>query len=111
MLPSKLRLKLPPSWNRNYPDYKVNTTLFKLIAKKISAEGSCRVGFIISGKVGKAVLRNRLRRHLERLLQKELEEAKGSLEIIIILYPAAAKASNEEIRSSLNQALSKIHLQ
>lgn len=109
MLPSKFRLKLPSKWNRNYPDFKISTKVFKIVAKKASSENP-RVGFIISTKVGKAVLRNRLRRKLEGLLLPWLENSKEPWEIIFIVYPNCSTANDEEISISLNQALSKIHL-
>ncbi len=110
MLPSQFRLKLPPKWNRNYPDIKVNTNLFKLIGKNVASGENPRVGFIISTKVGKAVLRNRTRRKLEAMLLPELEKSSSKLEVILIVYPSCAKSSDEEISSQINQALSKIHI-
>ena len=99
MLPSRFRLKLPPSWNRNYPDFKTSTALFKLIGKRVADQKGTRVGFIVSTKVGKATVRN----------LDHLEKSRGQLEVIIIVYPTCAKSSHEELSSSLNQALSKIH--
>ena|SRR3990167_10129929 len=109
MLPSRFRLKLPPSWNRNYPDFKTSTALFKLIGKRVADQKGTRVGFIVSTKVGKATVRNRTRRKIEALLLDHLEKSRGQLEVIIIVYPTCAKSSHEELSSSLNQALSKIH--
>ena len=110
MLPAQFRLKLPPKWNRNYPDIKVNTTLFKIIAKNNEEGINPKVGFIISTKVGKAVLRNRTRRKLEGLLLPILKDSKSKLEVVFIVYPTCVKSSDEEISSQINQALSKIHL-
>jgi ribonuclease P protein component len=111
MLPSSLRLKLPPKWNRNYPDTKVNTNLFKLLSKKIVPVQSSKAGFVISTKVGKAVTRNRLRRKLERLVLQRLAEDSSSQELIFIIYPACAGSSDEELSLAVNQALSKVHIQ
>ncbi len=109
MLPANLRLKLPPSWNRNFPDLQANSKIFKVIAKETKLAVSSKVGFIISTKVGKAVIRNRLRRKLEKLLRGRLEESRAGLELIIIAHPGSAQANDEEISTNLNQVLSKIH--
>ena len=110
MLPSQFRLKLPPKWNRNYPDIKINTNLFKIIGKNSEGIENPKVGFIISTKVGKAVLRNRTRRKLESMLLPKLEKSSSKLEVILIVYPSCAKSSDEEISAQLNQVLSKIHI-
>lgn len=109
MLPAKNRLKLPTTWQRNYSDSQLRTPHFKALIKKV-ADGECKVGFVISSKVGKATDRNRIRRLLETFLKDALT-SKMSLEIVLIIYPSANKASNEELSSSINQILSKIHLQ
>lgn len=110
MLPSRFRLKLPPKWNRNFPDLKTNTPFFKIICKKVEGNQNPRVGFVISTKVAKAVERNRIRRKLETLLLPTLSSSKAPLEVVIIAYPKLSEANHEEISSSLNQALSKIHI-
>lgn len=110
MLPSRFRLKLPPSWNRNYPDFKANTPLFKLVGKQVPNKKAPRIGFIISTKVGKAVIRNRIRRQLESILRASLEKSSSPVEVIIIVYPTCSQASYEELSASLNQVLPKIHL-
>lgn len=109
MLPVKNRLKLPTKWNRNYPDLQFRTPHFKMLVKKIAPPQECKLGFIISGKVGKATVRNRLRRLIEGFMRENLEKPLG-LDIVLIVYPSASKATNEEINVSCDQTLSKIHL-
>lgn len=108
MLPSKLRLKLPSRWNRNYPDFKINNRLFRILGKKVDEGTNPRVGFIISTKVGKAVIRNRTRRKLETLLLPLLKKSKAAWELIIIVYPNCATVTDEELNLNFNQAVSKI---
>lgn len=108
MLPHKNRLKLPTPWSKTNPDFQVKTDLFKLVGKNYQGGGEVKIGFIISSKVGKAVVRNRLRRTLAGFFYKELEKIKGSQELIVVVFPAMAKASNEEINFNLNKILQKI---
>ncbi len=107
MLPLTNRLKLPVSWNRN-PDYQFRTTLFKLIAKYTENSDQPKVGFIVTTKVGKATERNRLKRKLSEYLKIRLPQLKNGVELVLILYPLAKSASNEDLSLNLDRALSKI---
>lgn len=109
MLPHKNRLKLPALWSKTNPDFQVKTDLFKLVGKNYPSQEQVKIGFIISSKVGKAVVRNRLRRFLANFFYKRLVKIKGSQELVVIVFPAMAKASNEEINSNLNKILQKIY--
>ena len=111
MLPHKNRLKLPAPWSKTNPDFQVKTDLFKLVGKNVPEGRSVRIGFIISSKVGKAAVRNRLRRELARFFYQELTKIKNSQELVVIVFPAMAKVSNEEIISNLNKVLQKIRFE
>lgn len=108
MLPHTNRLKLPTVWSKTNSDFQVKTALFKLVGKNYQDQRPVKVGFIISSKVGKAVVRNRLRRTFAEFFYRELIKIKDSQELIIIAFPALAKASNEEIYFNLNKILQKI---
>lgn len=109
MLPAKNRLKLPTKWNRNYPDFQFKNPHYKILGKKITSSAEARLGFIISGKVGTATVRNRIRRILEVDFKDFLEKASG-LEIVLIVYPSAKGLSNEELHTISYQTISKIPL-
>ena len=110
MLPLKNRLKLPTPWGKTSPDYQIRTELFKVVGKTFKEDKPTKIGFIISSKVGKATERNRLRRLLAKFFYDKLTEVKSSQEVILIVFPIMAKASNEEINSNLNKVLQKIHI-
>lgn len=110
MLPRKNRLKLPSPWSKTSPDFQVKTDLFKVVGKKSSSEHPVKIGFIISSKVGRAVVRNRLRRVLATRFYKDLNKIKNGQELVVVVFPAMGQASNEEINISLNKALQKIYL-
>jgi ribonuclease P protein component len=107
MLPFPHRLKLPVTWNRRYPDRDHSTNLFKIIAKKVSTEPT-KFGFIITTKVGKATVRNRLKRKLSEFIKDYLEKIEPGWEVVLIVHPAAASATDEDLSLKVNQALSKI---
>lgn len=107
MLPLKNRLKLPTFW-KNRPDHQIYSDHFKVLLKKVSENTDPQIGFIISAKVGKATTRNRIRRTLIRYLRDHLEKIDSQLQIIWLVSPKAAAASDEEINSSIGKILSKI---
>jgi len=107
MLPRAYRLKIPATWNRQ-PDFQIKTELFKLIGKTNPEGKNCKIGFIISGKIGKATVRNRVRRLLSGCFYAKIDKLNPKLELILITYPNIAKASNEEISSNVDKILPKI---
>ena len=110
MLPRANRLKIPTSWNRKNPDFQLKTEFFKIIGKKDIRGKSAKIGFIISGKVGKATVRNRLRRRLAALFYTRIADLDPTNELIVIVYPNIAQAKDEEISSSFNKVLPKLHI-
>jgi ribonuclease P protein component len=83
-------------------------------------EGYIRVGIVVTKQLGKAVVRNRVRRRLREGLRALLLEAKlavdalfqgkPSFSLIIIARPEAAEASYWQLKSALNYALKKARL-
>lgn len=109
MLPRANRLKIPTTWSRENPDFQLKTEFFKVLVKRKPETSSVKIGFIISGKVGKAIVRNRVRRRLASEFHRRLVELASDQELVLIAYPNIARASNEEISASLNKVLSKLH--
>ena len=107
MLSVTNRLKLPVSWNRS-PDYQFRTNFFKLISKNTGTSEEPKIGFIVTTKVGKATVRNRLKRKLSEFIRPHLANLRVGTEIVIIFYPQASGTTNEELSASLDKALSKI---
>lgn len=75
-----------------------------------------RVGIVVSGKVGNAVVRNRVRRRLREALRALLAEGvkpeacrhgAASLDLVVIARPSAAEVDFWELRRSLQRALDR----
>jgi len=78
-----------------------------------------RVGIVVSGKVGKAVVRNRVRRRLRAALSELLGEGvqreacragQPAFDLVVIARPSAAETGYWELRDSLSRALSRAGL-
>lgn len=79
----------------------------------VSHEPACRVGFVVSKKVGKAVVRNRVRRRLREALRAILAERTPrctSFDVIVIAKPAAAAADYWQLKAALEHTLVRSHL-
>jgi ribonuclease P protein component len=79
-------------------------------------EACIRVGIVASKKVGKAVLRNRIRRRVKEGLKAILHDKPihnqfghpvASFDVVIIIHPESAKADYWQLKSALQHALSK----
>ncbi len=71
--------------------------------------GEVRVAIVVSRKVGKAVVRNRVRRRLREALLALLREGVvgSSLDVMIIAKPSAAEAPFGDLKASLRTALAR----
>lgn len=78
--------------------------------------GEVRVGIVVSRKVGKAVVRNRVRRRLRAGLQELLTlplasaaslGSRPSLDLLVIARPSAAEADYQQLKRSLKSALER----
>lgn len=67
-----------------------------------------RVGFVVSRKVGNAVVRNRVKRRLRSLLASRLAELPTGVDLVVRANPAAAFASNPALDDELNRLLPRV---
>ena len=67
-----------------------------------------RIGFVISKKQGKAVVRNRIKRRLREAIRLQLSELKtGSYDLVFVGRTAAYEASWEELNFAISDLLQR----
>ena len=59
----------------------------------VQNSGASRAGFITSGRLGGAVVRNRVRRRLREIVRKHQHDLRDNFWIVVIAKPGASKAS------------------
>lgn len=71
-----------------------------------------RVGFTVTKKVGKAVVRNRVKRRLREAARIELgEAAKAGFDYVVIGRKATIDREFERLREDLAKAVHKVHME
>jgi ribonuclease P protein component len=58
-----------------------------------------RVGFSVSKRIGKATIRNHVKRLMREAVRQELRSLRPGLDMVLIARPAAATATYREIES------------
>lgn len=64
-----------------------------------------RAGFVVSGKVGNAVVRHRVTRRLRALVRPQLAGLPAGTDVVVRALPAAASATSAELGTDLRAAL------
>jgi ribonuclease P protein component len=73
-------------------------------------EQPVRVGFIVSKRVGAAVVRNRVKRHLREAVRVRLTSLPPGWDIVISARPAAANAGYETLDAEIDRLLDRARL-
>jgi len=74
-----------------------------------SPAGRCRLGITATRKVGKAVVRQRLRRRTREIFRRWPGRPQlSAMDIVVHLRPPAAAAKFDELREQLEEQLRKV---
>ena len=69
--------------------------------------GITRVGITVSGRVGNAVVRNRIRRRLREAMRARYDQLPEPLDVVISARPASASATWLELNAALDSVLKR----
>ena len=73
-----------------------------------SADEPARVGFVVTRKVGPAVVRNRVKRRLRHLARGRLRSLPGGSLLVLRAHPSAAAARQEDLAAELDLVLAAL---
>ena len=66
-----------------------------------------RVGITVSSRVGKAVVRNKVKRRLREALRARFERLLPGVDVLILARPASAQATWDELNRALDGLLAR----
>ncbi|MGI5950581.1 MAG: ribonuclease P protein component [Brooklawnia sp.] len=90
MLPGPVRMRSSEQFNATVRDgVRARRPTVVVHASRNPAE-QVQVGFVVSKRVGNAVVRNRVKRRLRHLVLPMLEAAPAGLQVVVRALPAAA---------------------
>jgi len=81
------------------------THMFVVVADSPCAQG--RALFPVGRKVGKAVVRNRVRRRLREAYRLLLPRLREGLDVAMVVYPSAAEVGYWDLQAELTRLLTK----
>ena len=106
MLPKKYRLNLNKQrFFRGEIEY--SSPFFKIL-KRSSSGTEPKIGFIISGKVGKAVTRNKIHRLLAQSIINNIDRIPKTALLILIAFPKIVEINAGRIEEEVSKGLLKL---
>jgi ribonuclease P protein component len=69
-----------------------------------------RFAFVVGRKIGKAVIRNRLKRQLRAAVHHRLASLAGGADVVVIAHAPAASATYQELAGGLDELFEKAGL-
>ena len=82
---------------------KTHSTNFIVISRR-NETGEPRLGITVSGKVGNAVTRNRIKRHVREFFRQRREQMQQGMDFLIIARTSAAELPGSAIADELARA-------
>jgi ribonuclease P protein component len=75
--------------------------LLILNAMQRTPDGPSRFGFVVSRRIGKAVVRNRVKRRLRAVMRRRIAEMARGYDVIFIARPGAGEASYADLADAV----------
>jgi ribonuclease P protein component len=110
-LQRKYRLKRREDFRRVFrAGISVANRQFVVYTFSRSEKGPSRLGVSVSRKVGKAVVRNRVKRLVKEVVRHWMNDIRPSLDIVVIARNPAAELNYDQVKSSLRHVFNKAKL-
>ncbi len=103
-------LKSNRDFRRLYRSGKQSVQPFLVVYYRKNPLGSNRLGITVSTKIGKAVVRNRIRRRLREIYRLNEEKILPGIDIIVVARHRSVKAGYAELEDSYLKALRTLEL-
>jgi ribonuclease P protein component len=103
LLPRHLRLRHPNDFQAVRQHGQTWQSGQLVLSRLPNQLGHNRYGFIVSKRVGNAVIRNRVKRRLRALVHSRIDKHRPGHDIVIIARPSAARASTQTMGQTLAQ--------
>ena len=103
-------LKQNYEFRRLYDKGKNAPTPYLVVYARKTGRGSNRVGYTVSKKLGKAVVRNRIRRRLREIYRLSLPEMRTGYDIVIVARSKSVGAEYRQLEASFLHACGKLGL-
>lgn len=79
-----------------------------LLLWRKGATDAARLGLTVSSKVGNAVVRNRIRRHLREFYRRHKDEFPRGVDVVVIARNSAARAEGPALARAFAQGLAEL---
>jgi len=83
---------------------------FVLYVYKRKTKGPFRLGISISRKVGKAVIRNRMKRMIKEVVRGWAPKLKPQVDLVVIVRKQAVGMDYQQVKRSLRHLFNKVNL-
>ena len=103
-------LKKNYEFQRLYSKGKSAVNPYLVVYARKTKKGDMRIGFTVSTKLGKAVVRNRVRRRLREIYRLNEERFVPGVEIVVVARVKAVRASYVQLQEAFLQACGKLDI-
>lgn len=88
-----------------------NLVVYALSRAEHERKERARMGMVVSKKVGKAVIRNRVKRWLRESYRRVAASLAGGVDLVIIARPAMAESTYQQTARELCELLGRVRVQ